>query len=78
MYSYIGILLGARPILHISRIRVKEFSITWDRSPDPPSRGSSFYYVNADIFVAVKPGKFAPLLMVMFHICEVSVSNPDA
>jgi hypothetical protein len=26
----------------------------------------------------VKPGKFAPLLMVMFHICEVSVSNPDA
>jgi hypothetical protein len=24
MYEYIGILLGARPILHISRIKVKE------------------------------------------------------
>jgi hypothetical protein len=26
MYEYIGILLGAHPILHISRIRVKEYS----------------------------------------------------
>jgi hypothetical protein len=24
MYEYIGILLGARPILHISRIKVKD------------------------------------------------------
>jgi hypothetical protein len=24
MYEYMGILLGARPILHISRIKVKE------------------------------------------------------
>jgi hypothetical protein len=24
MYEYIGILLGARPILHISRIKVKQ------------------------------------------------------
>jgi hypothetical protein len=28
MYEYIGILLGARPILHISRIKVKETVIS--------------------------------------------------
>jgi hypothetical protein len=28
MYEYIGILLGARPILHISRINVKDAAIS--------------------------------------------------
>jgi hypothetical protein len=29
MYEYIGILLGARPILHISRIKVNSVSISF-------------------------------------------------
>jgi hypothetical protein len=32
MYEYIGILLGARPILHISRIKVNPVEYAWSSS----------------------------------------------
>jgi hypothetical protein len=40
IYKYIGILLGARPILHISRIKVKTH-MTVPRNFDDPQRSTA-------------------------------------
>jgi hypothetical protein len=42
MYEYIGILLGAHPILHISRIKVK----LWEYSKSQYGKGKKSIGVN--------------------------------
>ena len=66
IYEYIGILLGAHPILHISRIRVKEvytyrFSIYLRLAPRVPS---------ADDFYCHYLGYSFNVIFIFFPLCH--------